>query len=113
HATRVAALDAGASVGARLEGDLEAERARSTALGAELADVRTALELAQAKIREADRKALAEMLASTEATRKAVEAARKEVEEARKETEAAHKETGAARKEGETARKDADTAHRE
>jgi sulfatase modifying factor 1 len=77
QAKRMAAMDAGASVGTRLEADLQAQRARSTALGAELAGARTALESAQVTIREAD-EAWAEKLASAEAARKKAEAAHKE-----------------------------------
>jgi sulfatase modifying factor 1 len=77
HATRMSAVDARASVGTQIEADLRAERARTAALGAELASARTALESAQVKIREAD-KALAEKLALAEAARKEAEAARKE-----------------------------------
>jgi len=70
HATRAAAMDARASVGTRLEGDLQVERARSTALGAELADARTALE----------------------AARQEAAAVRKEGETARKDADAARRE---------------------
>jgi formylglycine-generating enzyme required for sulfatase activity len=92
QAKRMVAMDAGASVGTRLEADLQAERARSTALGAELAGARTALESAQVTIREAD-EAWAEKLASAEAARLAsAESARREAEAARKKAEAAHKE---------------------
>jgi len=99
QATRVAAMDVGASVGTRLEADLQAERARSTALGAELADARTALEAAQVKIREAGR-ASAEKLASAEAA-------------ARQEVEAARQEAAATRQEAEAGRKKAEAAHKE
>jgi formylglycine-generating enzyme len=77
QATRAAAMDARASVGTRFEADLQAERARSTALGAELAGVRAALESAQVRIREAD-EAWTEKLGSAEAARKKVEGAHKE-----------------------------------
>jgi sulfatase modifying factor 1 len=98
HATRTAAMDAHASVGTRIEADLQAERARSTALGAELAGVRAALESAQVRIREAD-EAWTEKLASAEAARLAsAEAARREVELVRKEAEAARKKAEAAHK---------------
>src|SRR4029077_454906 len=83
-------MDARASVGTRIESDLQAERARSTALGAELAGVRAALESAQVRIREAD-EAWTEKLASAEAARREVELMRKEAEAARKKAEAAHK----------------------
>jgi formylglycine-generating enzyme required for sulfatase activity len=83
----------------RLEADLQAERARSTTLGAELAGVRTALESAQVTIREAD-EAWAEKLASAEAARLAsAEAARREAEAVRREAEAARKKAEAAHKE--------------
>ncbi|HWS63231.1 MAG TPA: SUMF1/EgtB/PvdO family nonheme iron enzyme [Steroidobacteraceae bacterium] len=83
----------------RLEADLQAERARSTALGAELAGVRTALESAQVTIREAD-EAWAEKLASAEAARLAsAESARREAEAVRREAEAARKRAEAAHKE--------------
>jgi formylglycine-generating enzyme required for sulfatase activity len=100
HAARTAAMDARASsVGTRIEGDLQAERARSTALGAELAAVRAALESAQVRIREAD-EAWSEKLASAEAARLAsAESARREVEVVRKEAEAARKKAEAAHKE--------------
>jgi sulfatase modifying factor 1 len=106
HATRMAPMETHASSGPRLEADLQAERARSTALATELAGARTALESAQVKIREAD-KALADKLASAEA------AARKEVAAARKEVEAAHKEGEAIRREAEAARKRAEAARKE
>jgi sulfatase modifying factor 1 len=99
QATRVAAIDVRASVGTRLEADLLAERARSTALGAELADARTALEAAQVTTREAGR-ASAEKLASVEAA-------------ARKEVEAVHQEAEATRQEAEAGRKKAEAAHKE
>jgi formylglycine-generating enzyme required for sulfatase activity len=99
QAQRMAAIDAGASVGARLQADLQAERARSTVLRAELAGIRTALESAQVTIREAD-EAWAEKLASAEAARLAsAESARREAEAVRKEAEAARKKAEAAHKE--------------
>jgi formylglycine-generating enzyme required for sulfatase activity len=99
QAKRMAAIDAGTSVGTRLEADLQAERARSAALRAELAGVRTALESAQVTIREAD-EAWAEKLASAEAARLAsAEAARREAEAVRKEAEAARKKAEAVQQE--------------
>jgi sulfatase modifying factor 1 len=87
------------AVGTRLEADLQAERARSSALRAELGGVRTALESAQVTIREAD-EAWAERLASAEAARLAsAESARREIEAVRKEAEAARKKAEAAQKE--------------
>ncbi len=106
QATRVAAMDVRASAGTRLEADLQAERARSTALGAELADARSALEAAQVEIREAGR-ASAEKLASTEA------AARQEVESARKDAEATRQEAEATRQKAEAERKKVETTHKE
>jgi sulfatase modifying factor 1 len=102
-ATRAAAMDARASAGTRIEADLQAARARSTALGAELAGVRAALESAQVRIREAD-EAWTEKLASAEAARLAsAESARREVEVVRKGAEAARTEAEAARKKAEAA----------
>jgi formylglycine-generating enzyme len=98
QAKRMAAMDAGASVGTRLEADLQAERARSSALGAELAGARTALESAN--------EAWAEKLASAEAARLA------SAEAARRETEAVRREGDAARREAEAARKKAEAAHK-
>jgi formylglycine-generating enzyme required for sulfatase activity len=63
HASREAALDTRASAGTQLDVKLQAQRARSAALAAELAETRTALESAQSRIREAD-SASAEKLAS-------------------------------------------------
>jgi formylglycine-generating enzyme required for sulfatase activity len=64
HASRQAALDTRTSAaGTQPETELQAERARSAALAAELAQARTALESAQTHVREAD-EALAEKLAS-------------------------------------------------
>jgi formylglycine-generating enzyme required for sulfatase activity len=106
QAKRMAAMDAGASVGTRLEADLQAERARSSALGAELAGARSALESAQVTIREAN-EAWAEKLASAEAARLAsAEAARREAEAVRREGEAARREAEAARKKAEAAHKE-------
>ena len=79
---------------------------RETALAADLADARTALEAAQAKIREAARES-AEKLASAEAS------ARQEVEAARREVEAARQEVEATRREAEAGRKKTEAAHQE
>jgi formylglycine-generating enzyme required for sulfatase activity len=86
---------------------------RETALAADLADARTALEAAQVKIREAARVS-AEKLASAEASaRREVEAARQEVEATRQEVEATRQEVEATRREAEAGRKKTEAAHQE
>ncbi|HLZ99486.1 MAG TPA: SUMF1/EgtB/PvdO family nonheme iron enzyme [Steroidobacteraceae bacterium] len=103
HATRTASMDSRATAGT-LEADLQAARARIAALDAELANTRSALDSAQARIREAD-EAWAEKLASAEAARQGAEAARRQAEAAHKQAEAA------ARKESEAAHQQAEAVH--
>jgi formylglycine-generating enzyme required for sulfatase activity len=79
HTSRMAALDTRASAGRQLEAEIQAERARSAALAAELAQARTALESAQRKTREAD-EALAEKRASDTEERVAREEALRQAE---------------------------------
>jgi formylglycine-generating enzyme len=73
------ALEARAKAGTLLEAELQAARARATALAADLTTAQTALESEQNRIRKID-KELAESIASAEAARSRGEAALRESE---------------------------------
>ena len=85
HAKIVPTLEAHANSVTQLETDLRAARARATALAADLAAARTALESEQSKNRDID-KALAERIASTEAALARSEEAQRESERYRTES---------------------------
>jgi len=72
HATMAAALEASTKSGAQLETDLQTARARATALAADLAAARTALESERRKAAESY-EALTEKIKSAEATRSRTE----------------------------------------
>jgi len=78
-AKTVPALEARMKTGVQLETDLQATRARATALAAQLASAQSVLETEQARARQAD-KALAERAASFEAARSRGEGAQRESE---------------------------------
>ncbi|HWJ35347.1 MAG TPA: SUMF1/EgtB/PvdO family nonheme iron enzyme [Steroidobacteraceae bacterium] len=79
HAKIVPAVEARAKIGTQLESDLQVAQARATALTAELAAARAALESEQGRAQKLD-KALAESIASTKEARSRSEEALRESE---------------------------------